>query len=185
MIHADEFAESGAAEVAAEVGALCAGHLGHASDDGLASMKRAGTVAVLLPGVGFGLAQPRFADARSILDLGLDVALATDFNPGSSMLSSLPIVSSLACSFMKMTPSEAILGMTKYAAAALGRADSLGRLSPGMKGDLVLFRIPDFRYIPYHLGGDIVRTVIKEGSVVFNSAQDIPQNSRTSKPETE
>ncbi len=183
MIHADEFAESGAAEVAAEVGAVCAGHLGFASVEGLNAMKRAGTVAVLLPGVGFGLAKPRFADARRILDLGLDVALATDFNPGSSMVNSLLIISSLACSFMKMTPSEVILGITRNAAKALGREASIGSLSPGKNADLVLFRAPDFRYIPYHLGGDIVETVIKGGVVVFDSTQAMPRTSRTSTPE--
>ena len=183
MIHADEFAESGAAEVAAEVGAVCAGHLGFASEDGLAAMKHAGTVAVLLPGVGFGLAEPRFADAGRMLDLGLDVALATDFNPGSSMVNSLLIISSLACSFMKMTPSDALLGMTRHAARAVGREASVGSLSPGKNADLVLFRVPDFRYIPYHLGGDIVETVIKGGEVVFNSAQEMSRKSRTSTPE--
>jgi len=183
MIHADEFAESGAAEIAAEVGAVCAGHLGFASEDGLTAMKRAGTVAVLLPGVGFGLAKPRFADAGRMLDLGLDVALATDFNPGSSMVNSLLIISSLACSFMKMTPSEAVLGMTRHAARAVGREDSVGSLSPGKNADLVVFRVPDFRYIPYHLGGDIVEAVIKGGKVVFNSAQERPRKSRTSSPE--
>jgi len=174
MIHADEFAESGAAEVAADVGALCAGHLGFASDKGLTAMKRSGTVAVLLPGVAFGLAEPRFADARRILSLGLDVALATDFNPGSSMVSSLLLVSSIACSFMRMTPSEVILGITRNAAKALGREDSVGSLSPGKKADLVLFRVPDFRYIPYHLGGDIVEIVIKDGEVVFKNTQGLP-----------
>jgi imidazolonepropionase len=171
MIHADEFAESGAAEIAAEVGAVCAAHLGFASEDGLSAMKRAGTVAVLLPGVGFGLAKPQFADARRMLDIGLDVAVATDFNPGSSMVNSLPIIASLACSFMKMTPAEAILGMTRHAAKAVGRQDSIGTLSPGKKADIVMFMAPDFRYIPYHLGGDIVGTVMKDGEVVFNSAQ--------------
>ena len=183
MIHADEFAWSGAAEVAAEVGAVCAGHLGFASEDGLIAMKHAGTVAVLLPGVGFGLAKPRFADARRMSDLGLDVALATDFNPGSSMVNSLLIISSLACSFMKMTPAEAVLGMTRHAARAVGREDSVGSLSPGKNADLVVFRVPDFRYIPYHLGGDFVEAVIKGGKVVFNSAQERPGNSRTSSPE--
>jgi imidazolonepropionase len=183
MIHADEFAESGAARVAAEVGAVCAGHLGFASEKGLIAMRDAGTVAVLLPGVGFGLAEPRFADARRIMDLGLDVALATDFNPGSSMVNSLLIISSLACSFMKMTPSDAILGMTMRAAKAVGREESIGSVSPGKRADLVLFRVPDFRYIPYHLGGDVVETVIKGGEVVFNSAQEMPRKSRTSTPE--
>lgn len=173
MIHADEFVDSGAAGVAAEVGAVSAGHLGFASSEGLLAMKEAGTVAVLLPGVGFGLARAQFADARRMLDLGLDVALATDFNPGSSMVNSLLIISSLACSFMGMTPSEAILGMTRHGARAIGREGEIGSISPGKRADLVLFRIPDFRYIPYHVGGDIVEAVIKAGKVVYNSAQEM------------
>jgi imidazolonepropionase len=173
MIHADEFADSGAAGVAAEMGALGAAHLGFASNEGLLAMKEAGTVAILLPGVGFGLATGSFADARKMRNLGLAVALATDFNPGSSMVSSLPVISSLACSFMHLSPSEAILGMTRHAARALGREDKIGSISPGKQGDLVLFRIPDYRYIPYFLAGDIVETVVKDGLVVFNKTQDM------------
>ena len=171
-IHADEFVDSGGAAVAAEVGAISAGHLGHASREGLEAMKEAGTVAVLMPGVGVGLARLEFADARSILDMGLDVAVATDFNPGSSMVHSLLIVSSLACSFMRMTPAEVILAMTSGAAKAVGRQDKIGSIAPGKQADLVLVDVPDFRYIPYHLGGDIVRTVVKNGRVAFDRTQD-------------
>ena len=173
MIHADEFADAGAAAVAAEIGALGAAHLGFASEDGLLAMKDAGTVAIVLPGVGFGLATGAFADARKMVGLGLSVALATDFNPGSSMVSSLPVISSLACSFMHLSPSEAVLGMTRHAARALGREDRIGSISPGKEGDLVLFRVPDFRYVPYYLAGDIVEAVVKSGRVVFNKAQDM------------
>jgi imidazolonepropionase len=183
MVHADEFRDSGAAAVAAEVGAVSAAHLGHASLAGLAAMRKSGTVAILLPGVGFGLARAQFTDARRILDLGIDVALATDFNPGSSMVSSLLIVSSLACSFMGMTPSEAILGLTKQAAKAVGREDTIGSISPGKRADLVLFRIPDFRYVPYHLGGDIVEIVVKGGEVVYDNAQEMSHKSRINSSE--
>jgi imidazolonepropionase len=171
-IHADEFVDSGGAAVAGEVGAVSAGHLAHASREGLEAMKEAGTVAVLMPGVSVGLARPEFADARSILDMGLDVAVATDFNPGSSMVHSLIVVSSLACSFMRMTPAEVILAVTAGAARAVGRQDRIGSIAPGKQADLVLLDAPDFRYIPYHLGGDIVRTVVKNGSVVFDITQD-------------
>jgi imidazolonepropionase len=171
-IHADEFTDSGGARVAAEVRAVSAGHLAHATREGLEAMREAGTVAVLLPGVSIGLAKPVFADARGMLDLGLDVAIATDFNPGSSMVDSLLIVSSLACSFMKMMPGEVILAATTNAARAVGRQDEIGSIAPDKKADVVLFDVPDFRYIPYHLGGDIVRMVIKNGSMVFDNAQD-------------
>jgi imidazolonepropionase len=171
MIHADEFADSGAALVAAEVGAISAGHLGHASARGLAGMKRAGTVAVLLPGVSLGLGRTEFADARRILDMGLDVALATDFNPGSSLVDSLPIITGLACSFMKMTPAEAILGVTLKAARALDRDRLIGSIKPGKTADLAFFDIPDFRYIPYHFGGEMVSRVVKGGVSVFERTE--------------
>ncbi len=171
-LHADEFVESGGAGVAGEVGAISAGHLGHASREGLEAMKASGTVAVLMPGVGVGLGRPEFTDARTMIDMGLDVAVATDFNPGSSMVHSLLIVSSLACSFMKMTPAEVILAMTVGGAKAVGRQDRVGSIAPEKQADLVLVEVPDFRYVPYHLGGDIVRTVIKNGIVVFDRTQD-------------
>ncbi len=166
-LHADEFVTSGGAEVAGEVGAISAEHLVHASEEGLEAMKEAGTVAVLLPGASVGLGNLQFADARKMLGMGLEVALATDFNPGSSMVHSLPIVSSLACSFMKMTPAEAILAVTSGGAKALGRESKIGRLTPGRQADIVLFDIPDFRYIPYHLGGATAKMVIKKGREVY------------------
>jgi imidazolonepropionase len=165
MIHADEFTDSGAARVAAEVGAVAAGHLLCTTGVGLEAMRRAGTTAVLLPGVGFGLANGKFADARLMLGAGLDLALATDFNPGSSMVHSLPLISSLACSFMRLTPAEAILAITWGGARALRREATVGSLSVGKQADLVLFEAPDFRYIPYHLGGAAPRMVIKSGEV--------------------
>jgi imidazolonepropionase len=177
-IHADEFADSGAAGVAAEVGAVSAGHLAFASRQGLLAMKQAGTVAVLLPGVSLGLGRCEFADARRMLDLGLQVAVATDFNPGSSMVDSLLIAGSLACSFMKMTPAEVILAITRHAAKALDRQNRIGSLAVGKIADLVLFDVPDFRYIPYHLGGDMVATVIKNGEVVFTRSQGYGPESR-------
>ena len=171
-IHADEFVDSGGAGVAGEVGAISAGHLGHASREGLEAMKQAGTVAVLIPGVAVGLGKLEFADARAMLEMGLDVAVATDFNPGSSIVHSLPIVSSLACSFMKMTPAEVLLAITVRAAKAVGREDRIGSIKPEKQADLVLLGVPDFRYLPYHLGGEVVRTVVKNGDVVFDKTQD-------------
>lgn len=167
MIHADEFFDSGAAQVAAEVGAVSAGHLLRTARPGLEAMQRAGTTAVLLPGVAFGLASAEFADARLMLDVGLDVALATDFNPGSSMVHSLPVISSLACSFLHLAPAEAIRAITWGGARALRRETLVGSLAPGMLADLVLFDVPDFRYIPYHLAGAAPELVVKGGAVAF------------------
>ncbi len=185
MIHADEFADSGAAGVAADVGAVSAAHLAFASEDGIEAMREAGTVAIVLPGVSVGVGKCTFADARRMIEIGVDVAIATDFNPGSSMVDSLLIVSSLASSFMKMTPAEVILGITKHAARAIDRSDSIGGIGPGMQADLVFFEAPDFRYIPYHLGGDIVDAVMKKGKMVFSKAQGAGANGRISGTETE
>lgn len=165
-IHADEFVPSGGAEVAARVGAISAEHLVHASPRGLRAMAAAGTVAVLLPGVAFGLGKPEFAPAREMLAMGLDIALATDFNPGSSMVHALPVVASLACSFMRLTPAEALLAMTRGGAKAVGRDKTVGSLVPGKQADIALFDIPDFRHIPYHLAGARPKMVIKAGRVV-------------------
>lgn len=166
-IHADEFVDSGGALVAGEVGAVSAEHLYAASRQGLDAMRRGGTVAVVLPGVSIGLGKAEFADARGMVDMGLQVAVGTDFNPGSSMTGSLLLMSSLACSFMRLTPEEAVLGLTLNAAKAVGREDRLGSIRPGKQGDIVLFDIPDFRYVPYHFGGNIVRSVVKKGIVVW------------------
>ena len=184
MIHADEFADSGAAGVAAQVGAVSAAHLAFASQSGLRAMHEAGTVAIVLPGVSIGVGKCDFADARRMLEIGLDVAVATDFNPGSSMVDSLLIVSSLACSFMRISPAEAILGITRHAARAIDRADKVGAVAPGMQADLVLFEAPDFRYIPYHFGGDIVHSVIKKGKTVFSKTQEADADGRNSGTET-
>lgn len=171
-IHADELKDTGGAQVAADVGAISAGHLAFASGESLAAMRDAGTVAVLLPGVSLGLAKPQFADARSMLDMGLEVAVATDFNPGSSMVDSLLIVSGLACSFMKMLPRETLLGVTAKAAKAVDRHRDIGAVTAGKRADLVFFDIPDFRYLPYHFGGEMVKTVMKSGEIVFEAAVD-------------
>ena len=166
-VHADEFAPSGGAEVAGEVGAVSAEHLLHASEGGLEAMRAAGTVAVLLPGVALGLGKPEFAPARKMLAMGLDVALATDFNPGSSMVHSLPVVASLACSFMRLAPAEALLAVTRGAARALGRESTIGSLARGKQADIALFDVPDFRYIAYHMAGAAPSTVIKAGRVAY------------------
>jgi imidazolonepropionase len=166
-VHADEFAPSEGAEVAAEVGAISAGHLLHASDGGLEAMRAAGTVAVLLPGVALGLGKPEFAPARKMLAMGLDVALATDFNPGSSMVHALPVVASLASSFMRLSPAEALLAMTRGAAKALGRERTIGTLARGKQADIALFDVPDFRYIVYRMAGAAPSMVLKAGRVAY------------------
>ena len=150
-LHADELADVGAASLAAEVHAVSADHLLHASNDGLEAMRRAGTVAVLLPGTAFTLGLP-YARARDMIRMGLAVALATDWNPGSTMSSSMPLALTLAVTQMKMTPAEAWMAATANAACAIGEGARAGRIQPGFDADFVLFGTPDHRHIPYHYG---------------------------------
>lgn len=164
-LHADEFADTGGARLAAEVGAISADHLLHASDTGLAAMAAAGTMAVLLPGTAYFLGLP-FAQARRMVELGVPVALASDYNPGSSPMWSMPAVISLACVGMRLVPAEAIAAATINAAWAIGMAEEVGSLEPGKAADLVVLDVADHREIAMTLGGSIVWQVIKRGRIV-------------------
>lgn len=164
-IHADEIEPYGGAELAAEVGAISADHLLRASDEGIRRMADGGVIGVLLPGTAFFL-MTQAADARRLIDAGVPVALATDCNPGSSPTVSLPLVMSLACLHMRMTPAEALAAATINAAHAIGRAHMIGSLEPGKKADLVVFNVPNYVQIMYYYGVNHAETVIKDGKVV-------------------
>ena len=167
-LHADEFTDTGGARLAAEVGAISADHLLHASDAGLAAMAAAGTIAVLLPGTAYFLGLP-FAPARRMVELGVPVAIASDYNPGSSPMWSMPAVISLACVCMRLMPAEAIVAATINAAWAIGMAEEVGSLEPGKAADLVILDVADHREIAMTLGGSIVRQVIKRGRIVVDA----------------
>ncbi|QNU18581.1 MULTISPECIES: imidazolonepropionase [Geobacillus] len=169
-IHADEIEPYGGAELAAEVGAISADHLLRASDEGIRRMADRGVIGVLLPGTAFFL-MTKAADARRLIDAGVPVALATDCNPGSSPTVSLPLVMTLACLHMRMTPAEAIAAATINAAHAIGRAHLVGSLEPGKKADLVMFNVPNYVQIMYHYGVNHVETVIKGGGVVVKEGK--------------
>jgi imidazolonepropionase len=169
-IHADEIEPYGGAELAAEVGAISADHLLRASDEGIRRMADGGVIGVLLPGTAFFL-MTQAADARRLIDAGVPVALATDCNPGSSPTVSLPLVMSLACLHMRMTPAEAIAAATINAAHAIGRGHLVGSLEPGKKADLVMFNVPNYVQIMYHYGVNHVETVIKGGEVVVKEGK--------------
>lgn len=169
-IHADQITQMGASRLAGEVGAISADHLEQIDDAGIAAMKKAGTIAVLLPGCSFFLGVPT-APARRILDAGLPVAIATDFNPGSSMISSLPLVMSIACAQLRMTPIEVLVAATANAAAALNRHRRLGAIAVGMEADLVVLGAPNFDRFLYEIGSYPIRKVLKRGQVVFDSHQ--------------
>ncbi len=165
-LHADELADTGGAALAAELGAASADHLLFASDEGLGRMIEAGVVATALPATALFLRMGRFARARWILDRGGRVALATDWNPGSSMTPSLPLVTTLACTQMGLTPAEALAAITREAAASLGLGGEVGQLAPGMRADLVVLDLPDYRALPYFFGVNHVAAVVKAGRVV-------------------
>jgi imidazolonepropionase len=168
-LHADELADVGAAALAAELRAVSADHLLHASPQGLRAMAEAGVVAVLLPGTAFTLGLP-YARARVMVEMGLPVALATDFNPGSNMSSSMPMTMTLAVTQMKLTPAEAWMAATANAACAVGEGVRLGRIQAGHQADLVLYDVRDYRHIAYHYADEHVRSVVKRGVVVEDRA---------------
>ena len=164
-LHADEIIPLGGAELAAELHCLSADHLLQASDEGIAALAATGTVATLLPLTAFSLREP-YARARTMIDAGCIVALATDLNPGSSFTASVPLLFALACIYMQLTPEEAVTAFTLNSAAALGRADRIGSIDPGKQGDLLLLQFPSYKFLPYHVGMNIVERVIKKGEVV-------------------
>lgn len=170
-IHADEITALGGAGLAGEIGALSAEHLIHASDAGLAAMARSGTIAVLLPGTSFYLNEA-FARARVMIDLGIPVAVATDFNPGSCPTESLQTPMTIACLKYRLTPEEVLTAVTLNAAAAIDRATSVGSIEPGKQADLVIWDAPDLEFIFYHWGVNLVNTVVKNGAVVLARGGD-------------
>jgi len=154
-IHADELASTGGAELAAEMGAVSADHIVYASDAGIKAMAKAGTAAVLLPGTCFSL------------NSGQTVALSTDCNPGSSFTESLPLMVTLAALNYKMTAAESISAITVNAACAVDRRGKIGQLISGLPGDVVIWKMSDYRELPYHYGVNLVKNVIKKGKVVI------------------
>lgn len=165
-MHADEIEPIGGAELAAELGCVSADHLGAASDAGILALKQAGVIPVLLPATLFSLGSKNYARGRFMIDSGLPVAIATDYNPGSCNCDSLPFTMSLACLQMGLTPVEALCACTINAAHALGLGAELGSLEPGKKADFSLWDIPSLNFIPYHLGSSHVTKVYASGKLI-------------------
>jgi imidazolonepropionase len=170
-VHADQITQMGASRLAAEVGAISADHLEKIDEAGIEALKRAGCVAVLLPACSFFLGVEQ-APARKLIDAGLPVAIATDYNPGSSMVESLPLTLSIACTQMRMTPTEVVVAATANAAAAINRQDRLGAIEVGRHADLVILDVPNHERWLYEQGRNCVRTVIKAGRVVVARDRD-------------
>ncbi len=165
-VHADELTPLGGAELAADLGAVSADHLLFTSEKGMEAMAEKSVVATLLPGTAFFLFMGRYAPARQMISKGVTVALASDFNPGSCMTESLPLITTIACTQMRLTPAEALIGVTLHGAKALKRQAEIGSLEPGKQADLLILDIPDWRQISYHFGVNHVQTVVKKGKVV-------------------
>ena len=161
-LHGDQFTEQGAIALAIELGARSVDHLEATGPDGVRTLAASGVVGVLLPASALFLGRP-MPPGRALVDAGAAVALATDFNPGSAFCESLPLCCSLAATQLKLSPAEALAACTVNAAHVLGRADRLGRLAPGFRADIVLLDAPDWRYLAYHLGGDLVDGVVLGG----------------------
>jgi imidazolonepropionase len=163
-LHADEFANSGGAELAVELGALSADHLAAVSAAGVRALGRGGTVAVLLPATMVFLGHERQAPARRLVEAGAAVALATDFNPGTSPTVSLPLVMTLGVSQLGLTHAEVVTAVTVNAAAALGLAGDRGQIVAGLRADLVSFEVSDWREVAYWMGTNLVTAVWTGGS---------------------
>jgi len=167
-LHAEELSHSGGAALAAELGARSADHLEYIYERDLKGLKQAGTIATLLPGTAFSLGHTRYPPARKLIEAGVPVALATDFNPGSCYTPNMQLILSIACSQMKMSPAETITGATINGACSLGLSDRLGSIEEGKQADVVLMAVGDYREIPYFFGVNHCVVTIKKGNIVIN-----------------
>jgi imidazolonepropionase len=165
-LHGDQFTESGAIPLALELGARSVDHLEVTGSEGARALAGSDVVGVLLPASALFLDRP-MPPARALVDAGAAIALATDFNPGSSFTTSLPLVCSLACTRLHLSPAEALSAVTVNAAHVLGCTHDRGRIAVGLRADLVLIEAPDWRYLAYHLAGDLVAAVIRGGLVAY------------------
>jgi imidazolonepropionase len=165
-VHADEFASSGGAELAAELGAISADHLARPSDDGIMAMSRKDVIGVMLPGTPFSSLSSSYPDARRLMDIGVPIALGTDLNP-NCWNESMQFTMTLACYMMKLSPAEAVTASTVNAAAALGLEKRIGTLEPGKNADIIVLDIPSHTHIPYRMGVNSCSLVVKDGSTVW------------------
>ncbi len=166
-IHADELSPFGGAELAAEIGAVTADHLVQISDRGISDLAAAGVIPVLLPGTTFFLGKDRYAPARKMIEAGCQVAVSTDFNPGSSTTQNLQLMWTIGALKLKMLPGELLWATTYVPAKSLGLHETLGTVEVGKQADLVVLDIPNLNYLPYHYGINHTVMTIKKGEVVY------------------
>jgi imidazolonepropionase len=168
-LHADELEDTGSAELAARIGAVSADHLTRINRKGIDRMAKTGVFGVLLPGTSFGLPSLHFAPARDMIDGGMCIAIASDFNPGSSTSESMPMMIAIACSHLRLSPAEAIAATTYNAAFVVGREKNAGSIEADKRADFLLLNCEDYREIPNHFGVNPVSEVYIEG-VRWNGA---------------
>ncbi len=177
-VHADQLSLSGGAKLAAELGTVTADHLEHTDSEGIAALRLAGVQPVLLPGSVYALGSSRYPAAREMIDAGLAVVLATDFNPGSSPTPSMPMILSLASTHMRMTPAESITASTINAAYTLNRGDQIGSLEPGKIADFVIHDCGDYRDLAYFFGIEHPWKVFASGQSVYERSVHIQNRER-------
>ena len=172
-VHAEQLKRSGATQLAVKLGAASCDHLEQVNSNDIAALGKSETVATLLPGCDFHLGLAKYAPARKLIDAGAIVALATDYNPGTSPTMSMPMILSLACSTLRMTPAEAIAAATINGAYALRREKQVGSLGVGKLADLAVFEVADYREIPYYFGMNSCWMTMKRGVVVHGDKTTI------------
>lgn len=168
-LHADEFVDSGAAELAGEVGAISADHLMAVSADGINALVENNVIATLLPGTTFFLGKSTYAPARELINSGITLSLATDFNPGSCYIQSMPFIMTLACMHLGMTVEESFQAATYHGAKALELEDKIGSIKVGKSADLIIWGISSLLDIPYYVSNHPIRYVMKNGEIVFGT----------------
>ena len=168
-IHADEFVDSGAAKLAGELNIVSADHLMAVSDEGIQSLAEGNVIATLLPGTTFFLGKSQYAPYKKIKNYGVDVALASDFNPGSCNIQSMPFIITLSCIYLEMDILEAIKSSTYVSAKSLMLEDQVGSIEKGKVADILIWRLKQPEQIPYYFLNNSIRSVIKNGKVVFTA----------------
>jgi imidazolonepropionase len=168
-LHAEQLTRTGATQLAVQLGAASCDHLEQINRADIRALAKSKTVATLLPGCDFHLGLKKYAPARELIDAGAIVALATDYNPGTSPTVSMPMILSLACTQLRMTPAEAITASTINAAYALKREDKIGSLDVGKQADLAVFEVADYREIPYYFGMNTCSMTIKRGAIIHGA----------------
>ena len=168
QIHIDEIVDTNGALLASEIRAIQTGHLLKSNDEGLKAMADAEVIATLLPGTPFCLMLDDYAPARKMIQLGIPIALATDLNP-NCWTESMQMIITLACYHMNLSPAEALAAATINSACAIQRQDEIGSLEIGKKADLIIFDVPNYNFLPYHFGVNLVSKVIKNGKIIVEN----------------